>query len=71
MRYDEVWSYSVDRIQEYFDSLVENSCTVELERMPERQVGRISFPQTRVVIEGEDAEHVYHGFYLHFLSGGA
>lgn len=71
MRYDEVWSYSVDRIQEYFDLADDRGCTIELEAMPERKMGIISFPQTRVVIDGDDAEQVYHGFYLHFLSGGA
>lgn len=71
MKYDEVWSYSVDRIQEYFDSLTENDCSVNLESLPERRVGNMCFPQTRVVIEGENAEAIYHKFHLHFLSGGA
>ncbi|MBQ0041050.1 MAG: hypothetical protein KBS56_03390 [Clostridiales bacterium] len=71
MKYDEVWAYPINRIQEYFDSTNKLDCQVDLECLPEREVGPISFPQTRVVIEGEKAEDVYHGFYLHFLSGGA
>lgn len=83
MVYNEVWAYPIERIREYFDSIAEESClacdnsasyTVNLESLPERKVGPISFPQTRVVIEGdsdEEVERVYHAFYLHFLSGGA
>ena len=85
MKYDEVWSYPIDRIRNYFNSVYECtdsegsesvfsdgvSFSLKLEALPDRQVGPISFPQTRVVIEGTDAEQVYHGFYLHFLSGGA
>ena len=85
MKYDEVWSYPIDRISEYFMSrgAVSHGSTcsisncliddvaIQLTALDDREVGPISFPQTRVVIEGEKAEDVYHGFYLHFLSGGA
>ncbi len=70
MKYDEVWSYPVDRIKEFFDT-IESNCNIEMEALEERRVGPLSFPQTRIVIEGDDAEDVYHLFYLHFISGGA
>ena len=80
MSYDEKWSYSADRIEEYILSLgasgndhifVLDACTVRLEPLPDRQVGMLTFPQTRIIIEGPGAETFYHDFYLHFLSGGA
>ena len=80
MKYDEVWSYHIDRISEYFrncgavshgsDCLLED-VHIQLFALEDRVVGPISLPQTRVVIEGDNAEGVYHAFYLHFLSGGA
>lgn len=85
MKYDEVWSYSIDRISEYFMSrgaishgstCSVSNCSIDdveiqLIALEERTVGPISLPQTRVVLEGKNADHVYHDFYLHFLSGGA
>ena len=83
MLFDEVWSYSVDRISEYFQNrgaeshgsaYVLGGAEIRLEELAERQVGSISFPQTRVIIEGDndsEVERIYHAFYLNFLSGGA
>ena len=80
MRHDEIWSYEYDRILEYF---MENGaaasgsllrlpgCTVTLQPQPGRKLGDLVLPRTRVIIEGEDSEKVYHAFYLNFLSGGA
>lgn len=85
MKYDEVWSYPIDRISEYFESrgavsrgstCSVSNCSIDdveiqLIALEERIVGPISLPQTRVVLEGENADQVYRDFYLHFLSGGA
>lgn len=46
------------------------SCVITLIALPQRPVGLISFPQTRIKIEGPGAEAFYHGFFLHFISGG-
>ncbi len=80
MDHDEIWSYSYERIQEYLLSLGADmdgdiyslpACTVALESLPDRQLGGLSFARTRVRIEGPGSEEFYHGFRLHFLSGGA
>ena len=83
MKYDEVWSYPVDRISEYFRSRGASShgsayllddVEIQLIALEDRAVGPISFPQTRVIIEGDsedEVERIYHAFYLNFLSGGA
>lgn len=88
MIYDETWSYSYDRIEQYLSDcgaargevscdssdgsvyLLEN-CEVTISPLPERTVGKLSLPQTRIRISGPGSEDFYHGFYLHFLSGGA
>ena len=38
--------------------------------MPERQLSSMSIPQTRIIIEGEDADELYHRFYLSFMTAG-
>ena len=83
MKYDEVWSYPIDRIKEYFTRCgavshdhmwVIDEVVIQLFAIENRAIGPISLPQTRVVITGDndaDVEKVYHAFYLNFLSGGA
>lgn len=71
VKYDEIRSVPEKRIREYFASAGTGGCEIAVTPMPERQIGRLSFPQTRVVIEGERAEEVYRAFSLNFLSGGA
>ena len=89
MKFDEIWAYSIDRIYEYFVACGAERCQevmgfvldgvqIRLTSMPDRKVGQLSFPQTRVVMEAEsnmipdeNVERVHHAFYLNFLSGGA
>lgn len=80
MLFDEVWSYPIDRINEYFQNcgavINGSACLldevqIQLFALENKTIGPISLPQTRVVIEGDRAEVIYHAFYLHFLSGGA
>lgn len=76
---DERWSYTYEQIHEYLlecgaiqngalYSLVD--CTVQLEALPDRPFGLLSFPQTRILIQGPGADNFYHGFRLRFLTGG-
>lgn len=80
MTYDEIWGYPLSQIEEFIlsrgglksgESYQLDRCAVNVDPLPDRIVGSLSFPQTRVRIEGEAAEEFYHQFYLHFLSGGA
>ena len=71
MRYDEVWSYSREQISEYLQECGPQSCHIYMESRPDHVVGPLTFPRTRVVIEGPGAEEFHHQFRLHFLSGGA
>jgi len=83
MQISEVWSISVDRIREFF--LMQNDvrqneedcfscgrCVVRMTVLPLRQVGRFSFPQTRVAFDGpdEDVEAIHRRFVLQFISAG-
>ena len=80
MVYEGIWSYTFDRIEEYIlgcgaersNSVYSmDGCDVELESLPDRPLGPLAIPQTRVRISGQKAEALYQEFYLHFLSGGA
>lgn len=80
MTYSGDWGYTYNQIESYIldcgavktgSSYELPDCFIRLEALPPRSVGRLSFPHTRVVIDGPGAEEFYHAFFLHFLSGGA
>ena len=79
-KYDEIWGYEYEQIREYLtdqgaasegDTYELDSCTVVLDALPDRQIGELAFPQTRVRIKGSGADAFYHRFKLRFLKGGA
>lgn len=65
--FDEVWAVDARRIEAFFR---EYGGEAEVLPLPERKIGTIPVPQTRVIITGEDAEEVYRKFFLHFISAG-
>lgn len=76
---DEKWSYTYEQIERYLlecgaikDGAVYSleDCSVRLESLPDRSSGHLTFPQTRVIFDGDGAETFYHGFRLRFLNGG-
>lgn len=78
--YDETWSYPYEQIEKYlftcgaaYDGFVYSleECEVTLRSLPDRVIGKLHLPQTRITISGPGSEAFYHGFYLNFLSGGA
>lgn len=71
VRYDEVWSVPARRIEEYFKTAHKAGCEISVTSLPERALGKLSFPQTRVVIDGDCAEDVHRAFSINFLCGGA
>ena len=71
VRYDEVWSVSARRITEYFNRVGCAGCEITVSPLPDRQLGKLNFPQTRVIIEGENAEILHSAFSVNFLCGGA
>lgn len=78
----ENWSISIQRMREYFEGLPEakiaadrillSGCCVILVQLPDRTVGKLQFPCTRLEITGEEkaVNRIYHQFYLRFLSAG-
>lgn len=64
---DEIWAVPVERIKDYFR---DKDANVTIIPLGERQIGSLKFPQTRVVITGENAEEEHRSFVLNFLSGG-
>lgn len=65
--YDEVWAVDAERIREFFR---DHRDEVEVTALPEKRVGSMLLPQTRIVITGDDADELYHRFYLSFMTAG-
>lgn len=66
MKYDEVWAIDAKRIEAFFG---ENS-EVTVIPLPERTLGSMTMPQTRIIIDGDDADELYRRFYLSFMTAG-
>lgn len=66
-KFDEVWAVDKERIEAFF---AEHGGEAEVLSLPERSIGIITVPQTRVIITGENAEELHRLFNLRFLSAG-
>lgn len=67
MVYDEVWAVDAERIRNFFS---DHPGDVTVIPMPDRRLGAMTMPQTRIIIRGDDAEELYHRFYLSFMTAG-
>ena len=80
---DEEWRVTTERIEEFFASLPDTSrigaglyecglCRVRIEKLENYVLGSLSFPNTRVRIEGseEETEALYKKFFYTFISAG-
>ena len=65
--YDEVWAVDAKRVEDFF---MENPGDVTVISMPDRKLGSMTMPQTRIIISGENADELYHRFYLSFMTAG-
>ena len=65
--YDEVWAVDAERIKAFFS---EHPDEVKIIPMPEKRLGSMTMPQTRIIITGDNAEELYHHFYLSFMTAG-
>ena len=79
----EIWSISAQRIRAFFlsqndvreleeDRFLYGSCAISLVPLPQRQLGRFSFTQTRVTFDGPESETaaIHRRFVLQFISAG-
>ena len=64
---DEVWAVDAERIEAFFS---EHPGDVTVIALPERKVGSMTVPQTRVIIRGENADELYRRFCLSFITAG-
>ncbi len=80
-RYAEIWAVPLARLEAHFDGEGDctgpgryccGGCAVRLEALPDRKVGCLTFPQTRVEMagEGEKLEALRRRFLLRFASAG-
>lgn len=65
--YDEVWSIEINEVLEFFK---DQSGDVSVTALPEKRIGKVSLPQTRVIIKGDNADDLYRQFFFRFLRGG-
>ena len=79
MVFDKIWGFPSERIREYLEERGAETgsgvyscagCVATVEALPDRRIGNIFLPQTRVRMEGPGAEAFHHEFLLRFLSGG-
>lgn len=67
MVYDEIWAVDMKRIEAFFS---ENPGDVTVIPLPDRTLGSMNMPQTRIIISGDNADELYHRFYLSFMTAG-
>jgi hypothetical protein len=67
MKYDEVWAVDAKRIEAFFE---ENPGDAAVIPLPDRTLGSMTMPQTRIIISGENADELYRRFYLSFMTAG-
>lgn len=65
--YDEVWAVDAERIKRFFKDHPDEVTVIPL---PDRTLGSMTMPQTRIIITGDEADSLYHRFYLSFITAG-
>ena len=82
MDHDENWGIAFARVTDYFSSLrdvkrisdtsfVFRTAEITLEELPDKLMGSLHFPRTRICITGgADADEIYRRFFYRFLSAG-
>lgn len=65
--YDEIWAVDAERIRAFFR---EHPDCVTVIPMPDKKLGSMTMPQTRIIITGENADELYRRFYLSFMTAG-
>ena len=65
MTHNEIWAITEERITAFLSAFPNELWQVEV--LPERKVGRFSFPQTRVIITDDG---LHRQFVLNFISAG-
>ena len=66
-KYDEIWAADCAAIQEFFN---DHQGDVSVIPLPDKVLGVVTLPQTRVIIEGENAEMLYQQFFRKFMKAG-
>ena len=66
-KYDEVWAVDAGRIETFFK---DHSNDVTVIPLPDRTLGSMTMPQTRIIITGDKADELYQRFYLSFMTAG-
>ena len=83
MMKEEIWSVSIQRaraffreqenvIEESIDCFSYGSCRIFLKELKPKGMGVWAAKRIQVRMEGDDAdvEHIYHRYFIHFLSTG-
>lgn len=65
--HDEIWAVDAMRIEAFFR---EHPGDVTVIPLPDKKLGSMTMPQTRIIIRGEDADELYRRFCLSFMTAG-
>lgn len=65
--YDEVWAVDSERVKKFFK---DHPDEVTVEKLPDRSLGSMTMPQTRLMIRGDNEDELYRRFYLSFITAG-
>ena len=65
--YDEVWAVESQPVKDFFKELGGDVTVIPL---PDKKMGALSLPQTRIIIKGNDAEELYRQFFIQFMRAG-
>ena len=65
--YDEIWAVDARRVEAFFKEYPDD---VTVTSLPDRQLGSMTMPQTRIVITGDNADELYRRFYISFMTAG-
>ena len=83
MMKEEIWSISIQRARAFFreqedvteegiNNYLFRSCRIHITEMKPKGMGVWAAKRIQVRMEGDDAdvEHIYHRYFIHFLSTG-
>ena len=65
--YDEVWAVDAERVRVFFRNDLDD---VRIIPLPERTLGSMTMPQTRIIITGDNDDELYRRFYISFMTAG-
>ena len=65
--YDEIWAADHRDVEAFFH---DHPGDVSVIPLPDRKIGAMTLPQTRIIIRGENSDVLYRSFFQRFMKAG-